>query len=82
MTGGAGADVFLFLNPDAFKANRITDFTSGEDVIGVSALGFSGLNQSNQTVSGNTTTLSHSNLFELDLNGFTGTLTDADFNFA
>lgn len=82
MTGGTGADVFLFLNPDAFETNLITDFTSGEDIIDVSALGFSRLNQFNQTVSGNTTTLSHGNWFELDLNGFTGTLTDSDFNFA
>lgn len=82
MTGGLGADTFVFTNSDSYDANVITDFRSGLDVIDMTGTNFSALSQLSITTSESGTTLSYSNWFEIELSGFTGTLSADDFLFS
>lgn len=74
MTGGYGADVFIFNDDDFYDTNTITDFTSGVDLIDLTAIDpdFIGTLQVSTTETG--TTLSYSYWFEIELLGFTGSL--------
>lgn len=81
LKGGEGNDVFLFTSIDAYETNTISDFTSGEDVIEISGIGFTSVNQFTQTVTDGNLYLTYSTWFSTELSNFTGTLTDADFSF-
>jgi len=81
LAGGAGADQFWLLTDTIpSKANIVTDFVKGVDVIGIMNQG-AGVNFNNLSFTGNTIAL-NGDIFAI-LNGFdTTTLTAADFVFA
>ena len=81
LTGGAGADLFVFENADANSTDKVTDFTSGEDKIDLSDFGFLTFNSMNIAQSGADTQVSYSTWFDVELEGFSGTLTETDFIF-
>ena len=81
LSGGAGADQFwLLTDVIPAKANIVTDFVKGVDVIGIANQG-AGVNFNNLSFTGNSIAL-NGDVFAI-LNGFdTTTLTAADFIFA
>lgn len=82
LTGGEGSDVFVFENADANSTDTITDFTSGEDKIDLSVFDFMNINTIAITLDVNKTTVSYSTWFDVELAGFTDTLSASDFLFA
>jgi Ca2+-binding RTX toxin-like protein len=83
MAGGAGNDVFLFLqSSDSTTANpdRIIDFVRGEDVLDVSALGYTSASDFTITNNGSITTVDDGAGFTIELNGAL-VLDDSDFVF-
>ena len=75
--GGEGADRFVFRANDG--QDRLFDFSSGEDVIQMNG-GPGSVDDLDISVVGNNTVIV-SSLGQITLFGFTGTLTDADFDF-
>lgn len=82
LTGGTGADTFVFDQADAFDTNRITDFGRGADVIDLSGLWLTSLDQLDIAKDSGTTTISYSNWFELELTNYADPLTGSDFIFS
>ena len=83
MTGGAGNDVFVFQNVDQNELNRITDFTSGEDLVDISAWNFSSLSQFTLTQVGNHVLMEYSSWVDIGfLNTQVADLSNSDFVFA
>ena len=93
LTGGAGNDTFAFdtlAHSTAAESDTITDFTSGDDVIRLTGLGFTTLTSNGTTAAGElrmdydgtskTAILSDQEDFVFYINGdVTGTLSNADF---
>lgn len=84
LTGGAGADVFAFAVGNG--ADTITDFTDGTDMIDLSDLGITSLNElvTEDQGLGNGFVIFYGEADSITLTGFggLGTITDADFIFA
>lgn len=82
LTGGGGADVFNFVNSDAYELDVITDFGNGNDRIDLSEFSFINMNALTIGIADGDTTISYSNWLDIELAGYTTTLTEADFLFA
>ncbi|CUH86660.1 Hemolysin, plasmid [Phaeobacter sp. CECT 5382] len=82
MTGGGGADVFVFTTEDYYDSNTITDFKSGVDHIDVSEIGLNNIGDLQITTTDSGTTVNYYSWFEIELTGFTGTLTTDDILFS
>ncbi|UWR45182.1 metallopeptidase [Phaeobacter inhibens] len=82
LTGGTGADTFVFDQADAFDTNRITDFGRGADVIDLSGLWLTSMDQLDIAKDSGTTTISYSNWFELELTNYADPLTGSDLIFS
>lgn len=81
LTGGAWADVFVFGSGDYGDQNQITDFQAQKDKIDFSSLSGPGdIADLEITQSAGNTTVSYYSI-EVELTGFTGTLTNDDFIF-
>ena len=84
VTGGAGADQFWIANAGVpFAANIITDFTSGEDVLGVAGLGVTEIGDLNISQDGDDAAIAFNGddlavLLGVDTNA----LSNSDFVFA
>lgn len=82
MTGGGGADVFVFTDEDFYDSNTITDFKSGVDQIDLSAINPEYIGELQVTTTESGTTLSYYSWFEIELEGFTGSLGADDILFS
>lgn len=82
MTGGGGADVFVFTAEDYFDSNTITDFKSGVDRIDLSGIDPNNIGDLQITTTDSGTTVNYYSWFEIELTGFTGTLTTDDILFS
>ncbi|SPH19312.1 Leukotoxin [Ascidiaceihabitans donghaensis] len=83
ITGGAGNDVFIFQAADQNELNKITDFTSGEDLVDMSFWGFTSLSQFTLTQVGNHVLMEYSTWIDIGfLNTQIADLSNSDFIFA
>jgi hypothetical protein len=82
MKGGGGADVFVFSDADFYDSNTILDFKSGKDVIDLSEMNPEYIGELEVTTTATGTTLSYYDWFEIELTGFTGSLSAGDVLFS
>lgn len=81
LTGGYGADVFVFTSSDAWETLTITDFGLGADRIDLSGLGAEDFSELDITQNASGTRVSYYSWFDVDLDGFSGSLDASDFIF-
>ncbi|MEX0305685.1 MAG: reprolysin-like metallopeptidase [Leisingera sp.] len=81
MTGGKRADVFVFVSADYFEEEVITDFGRGDDKIEFSGTSPDSFSDLTITQAGGNTLISYYGSHEIELSGFTGTLTSDHFIF-
>lgn len=83
VTGGAGADLFQIKDPDVrLGTNTITDFTAGEDLIGVAGVEASFTDITRTAVDNGTLLSLEGEDLAILLNVEANNLTEADFTFA
>ncbi|WP_083100633.1 reprolysin-like metallopeptidase [Pseudophaeobacter leonis] len=82
MKGGGGADVFVFTDADFYDSNTICDFKSGVDVIDLTEMDPDYIGELQVTVTADGTTLNYYDWFEIELAGFTGSLSADDILFS
>ena len=83
MFGGGGSDTFVFDGADANEKDYIFGFEFNSDLIDISAIGFTSINQLTITQRGAHTDISYSDWFEITLASRDASLLDAnDFVFA
>ena len=84
ITGGSGADAFWIANAGfPTEANTITDFTSGEDVLGIAGIGAGDISDLDIAPSGNNSAIAFDgNDLAILLGVEANTLTNADFSFS
>ncbi|KIC10403.1 type I secretion protein [Leisingera sp. ANG-M1] len=81
MTGGSHGDTFVFVSADFFDSNEITDFGRGRDKIEFSGTTLTSFSDLTVTQAGGDTTISYFGYYEIELSGYTGTLTEDHFLF-
>lgn len=81
LTGGRHADTFVFVSADYYEQEVITDFGVGGDKIEFSGTSVDSFSDLLISQSGGSTFISYYGQYEIELTGFTGTLTQDDFLF-
>lgn len=81
LTGGKHADTFVFVSADYYEQEVITDFGRGADRIEFSNTAVDEFSDLVITQSGGSTQISYYGYIEIELTGFTGTLTEDHFLF-
>ncbi|NRB19353.1 MAG: matrixin family metalloprotease [Rhodobacteraceae bacterium] len=82
LRGGGGDDVFVFTSADNYDSDRITDFTTGSDLIDLSAFSSASMDRLTFDYAGGNTIVAYGTWFELELTGVTDPLSASDFIFA
>ncbi|MDC0660186.1 zinc-dependent metalloprotease family protein [Leisingera sp. SS27] len=82
LTGGAHADVFVFENADYWENEIITDFGNGNDRIEFSGTVINSFSDLTITQQNGNTQISYYGNHDIELTGYTGSLSSDDFIFS